>query len=104
MQFDMIVKKDLESYFVATVPALPGCHTQVKSLDKLIERIKEAIEIGRDLGQEVTTVFRTTWTEERPLFQFIPVKPLDPASWQASFAMSSSQELNSKTFSDELKC
>jgi len=26
-------------------PALPGCHTQAKSLDKLMERIKEAMEL-----------------------------------------------------------
>ena len=33
------------SPFVASVPALPGCHTQAKSLDKLMERIHEAIEL-----------------------------------------------------------
>ncbi|MCT0201320.1 type II toxin-antitoxin system HicB family antitoxin [Synechococcus sp. CS-602] len=44
-QFDVVVEKDSEGFFVATVPALPGCHTQSKSLDQLIERIKEAIEL-----------------------------------------------------------
>jgi len=44
-QFDVVVEKDSEGFFVATVPALPGCHTQAKSLDQLIERIKEAIEL-----------------------------------------------------------
>ncbi len=45
MQFDVVVEKDSEGYFVATVPALHGCHTQAKSLDQLMERIKEAIEL-----------------------------------------------------------
>jgi len=45
MQFDVVVEKDREGYFVATVPALHGCHTQAKSLDQLMERIKEAIEL-----------------------------------------------------------
>ena len=45
MQFDVVVEKDIEGYFVATVPALHGCHTQAKSLDQLMERIKEAIEL-----------------------------------------------------------
>ena len=45
MQFDVAVEKDSEGYFVATVPALHGCHTQAKSLDQLMERIKEAIEL-----------------------------------------------------------
>lgn len=44
-QFDVVVEKDSEGYFIATVPALPGCHTQAKSLDLLMERIKEAIEL-----------------------------------------------------------
>ena len=45
MQFDVVVEKDSEGYFVATVPALHGCHIQSKSLDQLMERIKEAIEL-----------------------------------------------------------
>lgn len=44
-QFDVIVEKDSVGYFVASVPALPGCHTQAKSLDTLMERIREAIEL-----------------------------------------------------------
>jgi predicted RNase H-like HicB family nuclease len=44
-QFDVVVEKDSEGYFVASVLALPGCHTQAKSLDQLMERIKEAIEL-----------------------------------------------------------
>jgi predicted RNase H-like HicB family nuclease len=30
---------------VATVPALPGCHTQAHSLDQLMARIQEAISL-----------------------------------------------------------
>jgi len=44
-QFDVVIEKDSEGFFVASVPALPGCHTQAKSLDQLMERIKEAIEL-----------------------------------------------------------
>lgn len=44
-QFDVIIEQDIEGYFVGSVPALPGCHTQAKSLDVLIERIREAIEL-----------------------------------------------------------
>jgi predicted RNase H-like HicB family nuclease len=44
-QFDVVVEKDSAGYFVATVPALPGCHTQAKSLDELMSRIREAIEL-----------------------------------------------------------
>jgi predicted RNase H-like HicB family nuclease len=43
--FDGVVERDSEGYFVASVPALAGCHTQARSLDDLMERIKEAIEL-----------------------------------------------------------
>ena len=36
-QFDVIVERDSEGYFVASVPVLTGCHTQAKSLDELME-------------------------------------------------------------------
>lgn len=42
-EFHVIVERDAEGYYVATVPALRGCHTQARSLDKLMERVKEAI-------------------------------------------------------------
>ena len=44
-QYDVVVEKDSAGYFVASVPALPGCHTQAKSLDDLMVRIREAIEL-----------------------------------------------------------
>jgi predicted RNase H-like HicB family nuclease len=44
MQFDAFIRKDEDDYHVATVPELPGCHTQARSLDDLMSRIKEAIE------------------------------------------------------------
>ena len=43
--FDVVVEKDEEGYYVASVPALPGCHTQARSLDELDLRIREAIEL-----------------------------------------------------------
>lgn len=43
--FDVIVERDSEGYFVASVPVLPGCHTQAKSLDDLMVRVREAIEL-----------------------------------------------------------
>ncbi|MEM3546170.1 MAG: type II toxin-antitoxin system HicB family antitoxin [Candidatus Bathyarchaeia archaeon] len=45
MKFGVIVEKDEDNYYVAYVPELPGCHTQAKTLDELMERIKEAIEL-----------------------------------------------------------
>ena len=52
-QFDVVIEKDSEGYFVASVPALRGCHTQAKSLDVLMERIREAIELYLEVHGEM---------------------------------------------------
>lgn len=43
--FNVLVERDSEGFYVASVASLPGCHTQAKSLDQLMERIREAIEL-----------------------------------------------------------
>jgi predicted RNase H-like HicB family nuclease len=45
MKFAVVVEKDEDGYYVASVPELPGCHTQAKTLDELMRRIGEAIEV-----------------------------------------------------------
>jgi predicted RNase H-like HicB family nuclease len=44
LKFAVIVERDEDGYYVASVPELPGCQTQAKTLDELIKRIREAIE------------------------------------------------------------
>jgi len=58
-EFSVIVERDEEGYYVASVPGLAGCHTQARSLDKLIERIREAIELCLEVEGNVrkTTEF-----------------------------------------------
>jgi predicted RNase H-like HicB family nuclease len=47
-QYNVVIERDEEGYLVASVPSLPGCHTQARSLEQLMERIKEAIELYLD--------------------------------------------------------
>ena len=44
-EFTVIIERDARGYYVASVPTLRGCHSQADSLDELITRIKEAIEL-----------------------------------------------------------
>lgn len=44
-EFNVVIERDSMGYLVATVPQLPGCHTQAKTLDNLLVRIKESIEL-----------------------------------------------------------
>jgi predicted RNase H-like HicB family nuclease len=48
-EFHVVFTQDEEGYFVAEVSELSGCHTQAKSHDELMERIKETIELYLDV-------------------------------------------------------
>lgn len=42
-KYTLIIEKDEDGWLVSEVVELPGCHTQAKTMDQLIERTKEAI-------------------------------------------------------------
>ena len=52
-EFSVIVERDAAGYYVASVPELPGCHTQARSLDKLLTRVREAVELCLEMEQDV---------------------------------------------------
>ncbi|MBU1405987.1 MAG: type II toxin-antitoxin system HicB family antitoxin [Proteobacteria bacterium] len=56
-EFNVVIEKDEDGYFVASVPALRGCHTQAKSLDILMKRIREAIEVCLEVEEPVSNEF-----------------------------------------------
>lgn len=35
-EFNVVIERDSEGYYIASVPELRGCHTQARSLDKLL--------------------------------------------------------------------
>jgi len=56
-EFNVVIEQDEDGYFVASVPALRGCHTQAKSLDVLMKRIREAIELCLEVEEPVSNQF-----------------------------------------------
>lgn len=50
--FKVIIERDEDGYFVASVPALPGCHTQAKTLEELRERVRDAIKLCLEVATE----------------------------------------------------
>ncbi len=67
--FNVVIERDSAGYFVASVPSIPGCHTQAKSLDTLMDRIREAIGLCLEVRQE----------EEEPL-DFVGVQKVTIAA------------------------
>ena len=56
-EFNVVIERDADGYFVASVPALRGCHTQAKSLDVLMKRVREAIELCLEVEDPVLNEF-----------------------------------------------
>lgn len=52
-EFSAVIERDEAGYDVASVPTLPGCHTQARSLDELMERVRQAIALNlEDRGED----------------------------------------------------
>lgn len=51
-EFKIIVEQDEDGFFVASVPALPGCYTQAKTLKELRKRIRQAILLCLEVAQK----------------------------------------------------
>ena len=65
-KFNIIIETDEEGWLVSEVVELPGCHTQAKTMDELVERTKEAIQAYLE-------------TEKKPkiLDRFVGVKQIE---------------------------
>lgn len=53
-EFNIVIEQDDDGFFVASVPDIQGCHTQAKSLDILMKRIREAIELCLEVKEMET--------------------------------------------------
>ncbi|GBE20596.1 MAG TPA: type II toxin-antitoxin system HicB family antitoxin [Candidatus Pacearchaeota archaeon] len=55
VEFNVVIEKDEDGMYVASVPEIHGCHTQGKTIQEVLERIKEAIEVCLEAdGEEIT--------------------------------------------------
>lgn len=43
--FTILIEQDGDGIYVAKVPNIQGCYTQGKTIQEVIERIKEAVEV-----------------------------------------------------------
>lgn len=62
-EYTIVIEKDEDGYYVGSVPALPGCHTQAKSIDQLLERLREAIALRLEVeGQDPPGPLKYVWS------------------------------------------
>lgn len=52
LNFKTIIEQDEDGYFVASVPAVPGCHSQGKTYEEAIENVTEALELSLEVARE----------------------------------------------------
>lgn len=55
MDFTVLIEQDEDGIYVARVPEIEGCYTQGKTLEEVLERIKEAIEVCLEADKEEVT-------------------------------------------------
>lgn len=53
-KFTVVIQRDDDGLYVATVSSLQGCHTQAKNLDTLMKRVREVIELCLEDQDAVT--------------------------------------------------
>lgn len=53
LQFKVLIEQDEDGMYIASVPELPGCYTQGKTLEQVRTRIKEAIELVLEADKEI---------------------------------------------------
>ena len=52
LNFTVLIEQDEDGWYVATVPDIPGCYTQGKSVAQVLDRVKEAIEVCLEADKE----------------------------------------------------
>ena len=45
LNFTVLIEQDEDGIYVAKVPDISGCYTQGKTVEQVMERIKEAIQV-----------------------------------------------------------
>ena len=53
LRFSVVIERDEDGIYVASVPELPGCHTQARTLDDLMVRVREAVELYLEVDEAV---------------------------------------------------
>ena len=53
LHFKVLIEQDEDGIYVASVPELPGCYTQGKTLEQVRKRIEEGIKLVLESDKKV---------------------------------------------------
>lgn len=66
MNFRVIIEQDEDGVFIASVPAIPGCHTQGETYEEAIKNVKEAIGLCLEVAKDDPSYkAKIDWEESR---------------------------------------
>ncbi len=52
LQFKVLIEQDENGVFVASAPAIPGCHTQGETYEEAIKGIEEVIQLCLEVAKD----------------------------------------------------
>ncbi|MEK6932558.1 MAG: type II toxin-antitoxin system HicB family antitoxin [Nanoarchaeota archaeon] len=52
LDFNVFIEQDEDGIYIAKVPDIEGCHTQGKTLEEVMNRVREAIEVCLEADKE----------------------------------------------------
>jgi predicted RNase H-like HicB family nuclease len=56
-RFTVLIEKDEDGFYVATVPGLKSCYTQARTVEELMPRVREVIELCLEEEEPVQMTF-----------------------------------------------
>ena len=51
-EYAVVIEMDEDGWLVGSVPSLHGCHTQARTMDELLERMDEVIQLCLEVQDE----------------------------------------------------
>jgi len=55
MHLKVVITEGIDGWYVATVPSLPGCISQGRTIEEAEENIKEAISLSLEPDEDMVT-------------------------------------------------
>ncbi len=68
--FYVLIEKDENGFFVGEVPSLKACYSQGRTMDELLQNIREVIELCLESRNETESILEFTYLEFQPEIGF----------------------------------